>query len=200
MTLEEEKVWLASYHMTGTVQKWYYQLERDEGIPTWPRFADFVNMRFGSPIRNNPLGELAQLWRTYTVEVYQKQFLALLCRTKSLLPTQQVQLFTVGLLNPLRTDVELQNPLNLQTALSPFRRHNKCSCSLHDSHARVHDDIHLCANNFAPSCSIATGDDICLVPKTSTAATRATPTTLAVSVGVAKTPAHNRFRRLLTAG
>lgn len=86
--LDEEKVWLASYHMTGTTQQWYYQLERDEGIHTCPRFADFVNMRFGPPIRNNPLGELAQLRCTDTMEDYQKQFLSLLCRTEPLTPTQ----------------------------------------------------------------------------------------------------------------
>lgn len=31
---------------------------------------------------------------------------------------KQVQLFTTGLMKPLRTDVELQNPTNLQTAMS----------------------------------------------------------------------------------
>ena len=33
-TMEEEKVWLASYRMTGVAQQWYYQLERGEGVPT----------------------------------------------------------------------------------------------------------------------------------------------------------------------
>ena len=70
--MEEEKVWLASYHLTGVAQQWFYQLERDEGVLAWPRFADFVNMRFGPPIRSNPLGELAQLRRTGSVEDYQR--------------------------------------------------------------------------------------------------------------------------------
>lgn len=116
--MEEEKVWLASYHLTGVAQQWFYQLERDEGVLTWPRFADFVNMCFGPPICSNPLGELAQLRRIGSVEDYQRQLLALLCRTDPLSPMQQVQLFTVGLLKPLRTDVELQHPTNLQTAMS----------------------------------------------------------------------------------
>lgn len=120
-TMDEEKVWLASYHLTGVAQQWFYQLERDEGVLAWPRFTDFVNMRFGPPIRSNPLGELAQLRRTGSVEEYQRQFLALLCRADPLSPTQEVQLFTAGLMKPLRTDVELQNPTNLQTAMSLAR-------------------------------------------------------------------------------
>lgn len=60
--------------------------ERDEGVLTWSHFADFVNMHFGPPIRNNPLGELAQLRRTGSMEEYQHQFLALLCRADPLSP------------------------------------------------------------------------------------------------------------------
>ena len=78
-------------------------------------------MRFGPPLRSNPLGELAHLRRTGTVLEYQQQFLALLCRTEHLSSKQQVQLFTAGLRNPLKTDVELQNPSNLQTAMSLAR-------------------------------------------------------------------------------
>lgn len=55
------------------------------------------------------------------MEDYQRQFLALLCRADPLSPMQQVQLFTAGLLKPLRTDVELQHPTNLRTAMSPAR-------------------------------------------------------------------------------
>ena len=83
-TMEGEKVWLAAYHLTGNAQLWYYQLERDEGIVSWPRFVDFVNMRFGLPLRSNLLGELAHLRRTGAVLEYQQQFLALLCRTEQL--------------------------------------------------------------------------------------------------------------------
>lgn len=114
-----DEVWLASYHLTGVAQQWYYQLEHD-GVLSWLCFADFVNMRFGPPIRSYPLGELAQLHCMGSVEAYQRWFLALLCRTEPL-SLQQVQLFTVGLDNPLKTDVELQHMANLQTAMSLCR-------------------------------------------------------------------------------
>jgi len=67
-TPETDKVWTASFYMSDTAQRWYYRLERNRGIPTWPDFVDLVSRRFGPPIRSNPLGELAQLHRTGTVE------------------------------------------------------------------------------------------------------------------------------------
>jgi hypothetical protein len=34
-TLEEERVWLAAFHLQGPAQQWYMWLERDEGTPGW---------------------------------------------------------------------------------------------------------------------------------------------------------------------
>jgi hypothetical protein len=73
-----EQVWLASLHMDGVAAEWYYALERDYNVLPWTRFTEFVNLRFGSPIRSNPLGNFSSL-RNYTaqgmVEEYQWQFL-----------------------------------------------------------------------------------------------------------------------------
>lgn len=57
--------------------------------------------------KEQPLGELAQLCCISSVAEYQTQFLALLCRFEPLSHLQQVQIFTAGLQNPLRTNVEL---------------------------------------------------------------------------------------------
>jgi len=91
--------------MEGTAQQWYYRLERNRGVPTWPQFVDFVNRRFGPPVRSNTLGELAHLRRTGSVSEYQDQFLLLLARCDNVSERQQVDLFTAGLRNPLRMDV-----------------------------------------------------------------------------------------------
>ena len=117
-TEEGDKVWLAVYHLTGIAQQWYFQLERDEGQPNWDQFKELCHMRFGPPTRSNPLGELTRLRQTGSVSEYQTNFLALLCRADHLLPLQQVQIFTAGLVEPIRTDVELQQPSSLQTAMS----------------------------------------------------------------------------------
>jgi hypothetical protein len=107
------EVWIASLHLEGVAAEWYYALERDYGIISWVRFADFMHMRFGLPLQTNGLVELKDLHRTGSVEEYQQQFSLLLCRCDDLTPMQQVNLFTVGLGEPLRTDVELLAPSNL---------------------------------------------------------------------------------------
>jgi hypothetical protein len=124
-TMAEEKVWIASLHLEGMAADWYYALERDHAIPSWAWFAEFVNMRFGMPLRTNSLAELKDLRRTGSVEEYQWQFSILLCRCDDLSPSQQVNMFTAGLGEPLRTNVELQTPTTLQYAMSLARTYER---------------------------------------------------------------------------
>jgi hypothetical protein len=69
-TLEEEKVWLAFYHMTGIAWTWYTQLQRDKPSLSWGVFKQHYQLRFGLPLRSNPLGELARLPFCVTVDDY----------------------------------------------------------------------------------------------------------------------------------
>ncbi|CAO2197162.1 unnamed protein product [Urochloa humidicola] len=57
-TPEDEKVLTATYYLEGAVQQWYYRLERNCGMPSWPDFVTAVNRRFSPPTRSNPLGVL----------------------------------------------------------------------------------------------------------------------------------------------
>jgi hypothetical protein len=125
LTMAEEKVWIASLHLEGMAVDWYYALERDHAIPSWARFAEFMNMRFGPPLRTNSLAELKDLRHTGSVEEYQWQFSVLLCHCDNLSPSQQVNMFTVGLGESLRTDVELQTPTTLQYAMSLARAYER---------------------------------------------------------------------------
>nr|XP_020183352.2 vegetative cell wall protein gp1-like [Aegilops tauschii subsp. strangulata] len=55
-TLASERTWLASYHLRGAAQTWYYALEQDEGgMPPWERFRELCLLRFGPPIRGSRL-------------------------------------------------------------------------------------------------------------------------------------------------
>jgi hypothetical protein len=117
-TLEEERVWLAAFHLQGSAQQWYMRLERDEGTPGWRRFCELLDLRFGPPLRANPLGELAACRRTGSVAEYQERFLALLTRAGPLTEDQQIQLFVAGLQEPLSIDIQLQGPHSLETAMS----------------------------------------------------------------------------------
>jgi hypothetical protein len=74
LTREADKVWLASFHLTGSTQQWYYVLERDAGVPSWEEFKLFYRQRFGPPLTTNHLAELAHLPFTTDVATYLHAF------------------------------------------------------------------------------------------------------------------------------
>ncbi|WVZ89777.1 hypothetical protein U9M48_036141 [Paspalum notatum var. saurae] len=121
-TMAEERVWMASYHLEDVAQLWYNQLQEDEETPSWTRFKELLNLRFGLPLRSAPLFELAECRRTGTVEEYANRFQALLPRAGRLGEAQRVQLFTGGLLPPLSHAVRIHNPETLATAMSLARQ------------------------------------------------------------------------------
>lgn len=117
-TMVEERVGRASYHMDDIAQLWYTQLQEDEGRPTWGRFKELLNLRFGPPLRSAPMFELAECRRSSTVEEYANRFQALLPRAGRLDEAQRVQLFTGGLLPPLSHAVRIHGPETLVAAMS----------------------------------------------------------------------------------
>jgi hypothetical protein len=96
-------------------------MERDYGMISWPRFVEFINLRFGLPIRTNSVAEIKALVRTGMVEEYSWRYLALLSRCDNLSTQTAIDLYTSGLGQPLASDVELQYPVDLQHAMSLAR-------------------------------------------------------------------------------
>jgi hypothetical protein len=104
--------------MTGIARTWYSQLQRDEPPLSWARFKFLCQQRFGPPLRNNPLGELAHLPFCSTADDYQERFWDLLGHITPLTQEQRVRLFTADLLEHIKIDVELMAPKDLNHALS----------------------------------------------------------------------------------
>ena len=132
-TREHQKVGLASFHMIGVAQHWFYMLERDTGdinAISWPLFRSLCQQRFGPPLGANHLAGLARLPFRGSVQEYQEMFQARMAHAGYLSPAQQVQLFTGGLPDPLRTDVELQAPADLQRAMSLARAYERRATAL----------------------------------------------------------------------
>jgi hypothetical protein len=50
---------MASIHLLDAAHIWYMHIERDNDTPSWRRFTELLNLRFGPPLRANPLGDLA---------------------------------------------------------------------------------------------------------------------------------------------
>jgi hypothetical protein len=64
------------------------------------------------------LGELASLCKTGTIDECTERFLVCVARASTLDEQQQVNIYTVGLVEPLKTDVELQNPYDMEMEMS----------------------------------------------------------------------------------
>ena len=117
-TLASERTWLASYHLRGAAQTWYYALEQDEGsMPPWERFRELCLLRFGPPIRGSRLAELGRLPFTSTVQDLANRFQALACHASGVTAQQRADLFVGGLPDHLHVDVELRGPQDLQAAM-----------------------------------------------------------------------------------
>jgi hypothetical protein len=124
-TPERRRVWYATMHLTGSAQLWYARLELTSGTPSWRRFAQLVLQRFGPPMTDSPVGKLMLLRRTGSVEEYTDQFLAYACRDTDLTKQQLVHIYTAGLVNPLKTDVALRRPANLDDAIMLARAYEQ---------------------------------------------------------------------------
>lgn len=82
---------MAAHNLNDSAQLWYMHIERQEGnMLTWRCFTELLNLRFGPPVRSNPLGELAACRKTGSVKDYQEHFLELLGRAGPLTKNQQV--------------------------------------------------------------------------------------------------------------
>jgi hypothetical protein len=104
------RTWLASYHLRGGAQTWYYALEHDEGMPSWERFRDLCRLRFGPPLHGSRLAELGRLPFATTVQEFADRFQALACHAPDVSTRQRAELFVGGLPEHIRVDVEIHRP------------------------------------------------------------------------------------------
>jgi hypothetical protein len=116
-TLASDRMWLASYHLTGAAQTWYFSIEQDEGMPHWDRFKELCHLQFGPAVRGSRLAELGRLQFTSTIQDYADHFNAVLCHARNLDDVQKAELFVGGLPDHIRVDVELGAPQDLPTVM-----------------------------------------------------------------------------------
>jgi len=113
----EQRMWMASYHLTGAAQTWYYALLLDEGMPSWERFKELCRFRFGPPIYGSRLAELGRLPFHSTVQEFADRFQTVLAHSRDISTRQKAELFVGGLPEHIRVDVAMRAPPDLQTAM-----------------------------------------------------------------------------------
>ncbi|KAM3292319.1 hypothetical protein ACQJBY_036274 [Aegilops geniculata] len=92
-TPASERTWLASYHLRGAAQTWYYALEQDEGgMPPWERFRELCLLRFGPPMRGSRLAELGRLPFASSVQDFADRFQALACHAPGVTALQRAEI------------------------------------------------------------------------------------------------------------
>jgi len=135
-TLASDRTWLASYHLRGAAQTWYYALEQDEGMPSWERFRSLCQLRFGPPTQGTRLAELARLPFLSSVQDYSDRFNSVLCHASNLNSLQKAELFVGGLPEHLKADVEMRSPQDLQSALYYARAYERRAIALDTTPAK----------------------------------------------------------------
>jgi hypothetical protein len=81
-TLASDRTWLASYHLCGDAQTWYYALQQDEGMQSWDRFRALCQLRFGPPTQGTRLAQLARLSFSSSVQEYSSRYNAVVCHAQ----------------------------------------------------------------------------------------------------------------------
>ncbi|XP_019158364.1 PREDICTED: uncharacterized protein LOC109155092 [Ipomoea nil] len=112
----------AAYYMFDSAQLWYKRRLQDGQLFSWIQFKAACTLRFRPPRSINPLGELANLKQQgRAVDDFIDDFQLLLARADNVLYSQQVNLFTAGLDEILRIDVERLRPDSLDEAINIAR-------------------------------------------------------------------------------
>jgi hypothetical protein len=83
-TPDHKRVSYASFHLLDDAQLLFHRMELNGGTLPWPEFTRLLNVWFGPPMTDTPLGELAFLHRTGSVDDLCGRFMSLSCRDHTL--------------------------------------------------------------------------------------------------------------------
>ncbi|XP_066375373.1 uncharacterized protein [Miscanthus floridulus] len=108
-----DRTWIASYHLRGLAQTWYYALEQDEGMPSWERFVELCRQCFGPPVRGTRLALLGRLPFQSMVQEFADRFQVVSCHARGVSAKQKADLFVGGLPEYIRVDVEMRDPQDI---------------------------------------------------------------------------------------
>jgi hypothetical protein len=121
LTLEHQRVQLASFQMEGKALTWYQWLRDSEALGTWAEFIDALKVRFTLSAYDDPIGAFTKLKQTNTVKEYQSQFEVLSNCIAGLSEEFRVRNFLSGLKEEIRITVVMLMPTTLTLAFGLAR-------------------------------------------------------------------------------
>lgn len=120
-TPREQKLVLATFHLTGEALDWYQWMYKTGQVSTWETLARDIKYHFGPSEFWNAEVALNKLQQTTTVNNYITQFVQLSMRTPGLTATNLLNRFLAGLREDVHRELVLLHPDSLQSAMGLAR-------------------------------------------------------------------------------
>jgi hypothetical protein len=111
---DASKVMHASYHLDDDALIWFQSCEHDLGC--WDNFARAMQLRFGPPSYDDPMGLLIKLKHVNSIEEYKGLFESLSNRIRNLSSMHKLSCFMSGLKDEVRLAIKMQGPRTLGEA------------------------------------------------------------------------------------
>jgi hypothetical protein len=111
---DASKVMHASYHLDDDALIWFQSCEHDLGC--WDNFARAIQLRFGPPSYDDPMGLLIKLKHVNSIEEYKGLFESLSNRIRNLSSMHKLSCFMSGLKDEVRLAIKMQGPRTLGEA------------------------------------------------------------------------------------
>lgn len=119
--LDESKLQIVGFHMTGKALSWIRGLRRNKLLTTWREFVDDLRERFWKAEYENKLEELSRLQQTIMLESYLDKFEDLMNEVEGQSEATLVTYFVGGLRPDLKSELKIMKPTTLQQAFSAAR-------------------------------------------------------------------------------
>ncbi|VFQ76852.1 unnamed protein product [Cuscuta campestris] len=113
LTPEPERLQLVAMLIDHPASEWFHYFQANNPGATWPEFLDAVQQRFDSSYYENYIGVLSKLSQTSFVMDYQSAFETILNKVSGVPEATLIAMFIAGLKQPVRREVNLQNPSTL---------------------------------------------------------------------------------------
>lgn len=128
--LEEQKIDIAAFYMTGPALQWFHWLTSVTQPMTWSDFARQAELHFGPSSFVNPEAELFKLRQRTSVADYLSEFEALSTRVSDLPSRSLLNCFLSGLRLDIQRELYILKPPNLHEAMGMAKLiEDKCNAS-----------------------------------------------------------------------